>query len=101
MDENLRAAPLFKALDDEAAFSLRQSMVPQTIRKGEILFQEGQPGDQLYLVKSGKIKAFNIYQIKKIFNDILFSNAIEEIKKIDGSCGVEALRNYNKNNGVV
>lgn len=56
MDENLRAAPLFKALDDEAAFSLRQSMVPQTIRKGEILFQEGQPGDQLYLVKSGKIK---------------------------------------------
>lgn len=50
------------------------------------------------LVKSGKIKAFNIYQIKKIFNDILFSNAIEEIKKIDGSCGVEALRNYNKNN---
>lgn len=56
MDENLRAAPLFKALDDEAAVSLRQSMVTQTIRKGEILFQEGQPGDQLYLVKSGKIK---------------------------------------------
>lgn len=50
------------------------------------------------LVKSGKIKAFNIYQIKKIFNDILFSNAIEEIKKIDGSYGLEALKSYNKNN---
>ena len=50
------------------------------------------------LVKSGKIKEFNIYQIKKIFNDILFSNVIEEIKKIDGSYGLEALRNYNKNN---
>lgn len=50
------------------------------------------------LVKSGDIKKFNIYQIKRIFNDILFSNAIEEINKIDGSIGLEALRNYNKNN---
>lgn len=56
MDENLRAAPLFKALDDEAAVSLRESLVLQTIRKGQTLFQEGEPGDQLYLVKSGKIK---------------------------------------------
>lgn len=50
------------------------------------------------LVKTGKIKKFSIYQIKKIFNDILFSNAIEEIKKIDGSYGLEALKSYNKNN---
>lgn len=56
MDENLRAAPLFKALDDEAAISLRQSMVAETIKKGQVLFQEGQPGDRLFLVKSGKIK---------------------------------------------
>jgi CRP/FNR family transcriptional regulator len=56
MDENLRAAPLFKALDDEAAASLRESMAAQTVKKGQILFQEGQAGDRLYLVKSGKIK---------------------------------------------
>ena len=56
MDENLRAAPLFKALDDEAAISLRQSMATETIKKGQVLFQEGQPGDRLYLVKTGKIK---------------------------------------------
>ena len=56
MDENLRAAPLFKALDDEAARSLRQSMVAGQLKKGHVLFQEGQPGDSLYLVVSGKIK---------------------------------------------
>lgn len=56
MDENLRAAPLFKALDDEAARSLRQSMVAGHLKKGHVLFQEGQPGDSLYLVVSGKIK---------------------------------------------
>lgn len=52
-------------------------------------------------VKTGKIKKFSIYQIKKIFNDILFSNAIEEIKKIDGSYGLEALKSYNKNNDIL
>ena len=56
MDENLRAAPLFKALDDETARSLRKSMVAQKLSKGQVLFQEGQPGDRLYLVVSGKMK---------------------------------------------
>lgn len=56
MDNNLRAAPLFKALDDEAAISLRESMASQDVKKGQILFSEGEPGDRLYLVKTGKIK---------------------------------------------
>lgn len=56
MDENLREAPLFKALDDEAATSLRKSMLLQELKKGQTLFQEGQTGDRLYLVKTGKVK---------------------------------------------
>lgn len=56
MDENLRAAPLFKALDDETARSLRKSMISQKLNKGQILFQEGQTGDRLYLVVAGKMK---------------------------------------------
>ena len=56
MDENLRDAPLFKALDDETARNLRKSMVSQKLVKGQILFQEGQPGDRLYLVVNGKVK---------------------------------------------
>lgn len=56
MDENLRAAPLFKALDDETARTLRKSMVSQKLGKGQTLFKEGHPGDRLYLVVSGKMK---------------------------------------------
>lgn len=56
MDENLRDAPLFKALDDEAATSLRKSMLLQELKKGQTLFKEGQTGDRLYLVKTGKVK---------------------------------------------
>lgn len=56
MDHNLRNIPLFSALDDDAAGSLQKSMVQQTLKKGKHLFQEGDPGDRLYIVTQGKIK---------------------------------------------
>ena len=56
IDSNLHDTPLFSALDDEAAIALKQSMVPQTIKKGQDLFKEGDPGDRLYVVTEGKIK---------------------------------------------
>lgn len=56
MDHNLRNVPLFSALDDDAAISLQKSMVPQTLKKGKHLFQEGDSGDRLYIVTQGKIK---------------------------------------------
>ena len=56
IDSNLHDTPLFSALDDEAATALKQSMVPQSIKKGQDLFKEGDPGDRLYVVTEGKIK---------------------------------------------
>lgn len=56
IDENLQKTPLFSALDAEAALALQKSMVPQTIKRGNTLFQEGDPGDRLYVVTEGKIK---------------------------------------------
>ena len=56
MQERLRSAPLFTALDDDAAAALRASMVDQRLAKGDVLFTEGEPGDKLYLIESGKIK---------------------------------------------
>ncbi|MFY0409720.1 Crp/Fnr family transcriptional regulator [Solicola sp. PLA-1-18] len=52
----LRQAPLFSGLDDEAAASLGSSMTSLTIRRGEVLFHEGDSGDRLYVVTDGKIK---------------------------------------------
>ncbi len=52
----LRQAPLFSALDDEAAAALRSSMGEIRLRRGEVLFHEGDPGDKLYIVTDGKVK---------------------------------------------
>jgi CRP-like cAMP-binding protein len=56
VDDYVRQAPLFAALDDEAADALRRSMVEVHLARGEILFREGEPGDRLYVVIDGKIK---------------------------------------------
>ena len=55
-DDVLRQAPLFSGLDDEAAASLDASMTAIAIKRGEILFNEGDEGNQLYVVTDGKIK---------------------------------------------
>ncbi len=57
MDDHIvRGAPLFAALDDEAARSLRISMGVKTLARSEVLFAEGDPGDRLYVICEGKIK---------------------------------------------
>ena len=55
-DDIVRSAPLFAALDDAAAASLRESMVEVTLGRSEELFAEGDQGDRLYVIVEGKIK---------------------------------------------
>ena len=52
----LRQAPLFSSLDDEAATALGSSMAETTLRRGDVLFHEGDSGDKLYIVTEGKVK---------------------------------------------
>ncbi len=52
----LRQAPLFSGLDDEAAAALRATMEERRLRRGEVLFEEGDAGDRLYVVTEGKVK---------------------------------------------
>jgi CRP-like cAMP-binding protein len=56
VDDVLRRAPLFAALDDEQAAELRASMTEVTLARGDSLFHEGDPGDRLYVVTEGKVK---------------------------------------------
>ncbi len=44
-EDVVRKAPLFTALDDAAAASLRSSMDSVKISKGSVLFAEGDEGD--------------------------------------------------------
>lgn len=55
-DQIVRRAPLFTALDDAAAASLRGSMENVRLNKGATLFSEGDEGDHLYVIVEGKLK---------------------------------------------
>jgi CRP-like cAMP-binding protein len=55
-EEVVRRAPLFTALDEAAAISLRASMDSVKIANGSILFKEGDDGEHLYVIIDGKLK---------------------------------------------
>jgi CRP/FNR family transcriptional regulator, cyclic AMP receptor protein len=55
-DEVLAQASLFAALEPEAAAALRSTMAEVTLARGAVLFNEGEPGDRLYVIGDGKIK---------------------------------------------
>jgi CRP-like cAMP-binding protein len=52
----IRKTPLFSGLDSSAAEALRTSMNLVKLRKGQSLFKEGDDGDHLFVVSSGKVK---------------------------------------------
>jgi CRP/FNR family cyclic AMP-dependent transcriptional regulator len=55
-EEVIRRAPLFTALDDASAATLRESMTQVKVGKGQMLFKEGDAGDRLFVVVEGKLK---------------------------------------------
>jgi CRP/FNR family transcriptional regulator, cyclic AMP receptor protein len=55
-DDVLREAPLFEALSEEDAGALRSGIVDVHLDRSERLFSEGDSGDKLYIILSGKIK---------------------------------------------
>lgn len=54
--EVLRRAPLFAHLSDEAFNVLTQELTQIDLTRGMSVFHEGDQGDQLYVIISGKIK---------------------------------------------
>jgi len=55
-EDAVKKAPLFTALDDASATSLRASMTEVKLSRGQFLFKEGDVGDRLFLVVNGKLK---------------------------------------------
>jgi CRP/FNR family cyclic AMP-dependent transcriptional regulator len=54
--EVVRAVPLFEALDDDTTEALRAAMIEVRLRRGEVLFCEGDVGDRVYVIAAGKVK---------------------------------------------
>jgi CRP/FNR family transcriptional regulator, cyclic AMP receptor protein len=56
VEDVLREAPLFAALGEEDSGALRAGISQVHLDRGERLFSEGDTGDKLYIILSGKIK---------------------------------------------
>jgi CRP-like cAMP-binding protein len=56
MDSVLHQSPLFASVDEDGAAALMELLTEQVVSKGGVLFHEGQPGDQLFLILEGKVK---------------------------------------------
>ena len=56
MDETLARAGIFQNVEPAAAEALAQSLEPVEFPRGHVIFAEGEPGDRLYIIQSGKVK---------------------------------------------
>jgi CRP/FNR family transcriptional regulator, cyclic AMP receptor protein len=56
VDEVLAQSGLFQGLSDEAVEPVVSRLEILTLPRGRVVFNEGEPGDSLYIVQSGKIK---------------------------------------------
>jgi CRP/FNR family cyclic AMP-dependent transcriptional regulator len=54
--EALRSVPLFASLDDEAARNLRSLLSEKIVARNTLLFRQGDVGDSMYLIESGRIR---------------------------------------------
>jgi predicted acylesterase/phospholipase RssA/CRP-like cAMP-binding protein len=57
----IEESSLFKNLSAEAKSELRDSLAWKVLRSGEALFREGDRGDALYLIVSGRIRLFQAH----------------------------------------
>ena len=54
--ETLRSVPLFRNLDDSAAFELCNLLTVREEAGGTPLFYRGDPGDAMYLIETGRVR---------------------------------------------
>ena len=57
-DNLLSSIPFLENIDQGTAAMLRSSMQLRRFRKGQPIFNQGDPGDSLCLVSTGRVKLF-------------------------------------------
>ena len=59
MDEILSRAGIFQGVEPIAASALTSQLQPADFPPGHTVFAQGEPGDRLYIIISGKVKIGN------------------------------------------
>ena len=56
MDEVLARAGIFQGVEPSAVAALSKELQPVDFPRGHVVFNEGEPGDRLYIIVTGKVK---------------------------------------------
>ena len=56
MDETLARAGIFQGIEPTAVEALSSALEPVEFPRAHVIFAEGEPGDRLYIIVSGKVK---------------------------------------------
>ena len=56
MEEVLARAGIFQGVEPSAVAALTNQLQPVDFPRGHVIFHEGEPGDRLYIILSGKVK---------------------------------------------
>ncbi|WP_213411389.1 Crp/Fnr family transcriptional regulator [Xylanibacillus composti] len=68
----MRRVDFFSELSAEHLSRIRNVMSERTYKKGTILFFEGDPGDELFIIKAGKVKVYRTGESKEVVLAYLF-----------------------------
>jgi len=81
----LKDVPFFKLLDADERSALAAVLGHITIKQGEAIFQFGDPGDSLYVVRSGRVELFAKDNIggKIVFNTAERGDLFGELSLLD------------------
>lgn len=93
----LKKAPVFSELSDEDLEQISSVTIEKNLRKGTIIFMEGDKGEAFYFIKSGKVKVSkttadgrelifgifsdgDVFAEVALFNDVLYPAGAEVIE---------------------
>ncbi|MDW7675828.1 MAG: Crp/Fnr family transcriptional regulator [Bacillota bacterium] len=84
--EFLKHVPIFSDLPDEDLERISKITIYRKYRKGMIIFMEGEPGDELYFVKAGRIKLSKLLEDgrEQILHFVQKGEVFAEILLFDG-----------------
>jgi CRP-like cAMP-binding protein len=87
---------LFAGLSEESLLELAEKLVPLELEENEILFKKGDPGNALYIIQQGWVKAFaeNTRGEEVVLNEFGPGESFGEMSLIDGrprSASIQAM----------
>jgi signal transduction histidine kinase len=86
MIEKLKNVPLFADLPDQDLQDLSEAITLQQLEKGEMLFEEGDQGDVMYLIDSGEIEILKTSAERQVLLNVLNAgDVVGEMALLDES----------------